>query len=78
MCLVSKNVYLCIEFFFSSAMPSVTSSSCCSRIARCRSMDIGIFSNPNIYSILYELKRVHAIRAIYISDLKIVTIALYF
>ena len=41
----------------------------------------GIFHSihsSNICSILYEIKRVHAIRTIYISDLKIVTITLYF
>lgn len=31
--------------FFNSEMPSSTSSSCCCRMARCRSRDMGIFSN---------------------------------
>ena len=41
-CLTEK---LSPRFLFKSAMPLVTSSSCCSRIALCRSMLIGIFSN---------------------------------
>ena len=41
-CLMEK---LSPRFFFNSEMPSSTSSSCCCRMARCRSRDMGIFSN---------------------------------